>query len=110
MLLGQRLVNSLGLTGMAMTGVDIGGFSGNPTPELMVRWNSLGVYTPMFRNHAMQGTIYREPWRWGEANEAIIKKDIEQRYRLPALYLFSVSPVSSNRFTRKPDTGNCLYR
>jgi len=87
MLLGQRLVNSLGLTGMSFTGVDIGGFSGNPTPELMVRWNSLGVYTPMFRNHSQEGTIYREPWRWGKENEAIIKKDIEYRYRLlPYIY------------------------
>ncbi|GAB2705453.1 hypothetical protein GCM10027037_34130 [Mucilaginibacter koreensis] len=87
MLLGQRLVNSLGLTGMSMVGVDIGGFSGNPTPELMVRWNSLGVYTPMFRNHAQEGTIYREPWKWGADNEAIIKKDIELRYRLlPYIY------------------------
>ncbi|MEN0056228.1 MAG: glycoside hydrolase family 31 protein [Mucilaginibacter sp.] len=87
MLLGQRLVNSLGITGMAFTGVDIGGFSGNPTPELMVRWNSLGVYTPMFRNHAIQGSKMREPWKWGEANEQIIKKDIEQRYKLlPYIY------------------------
>jgi len=87
MLLGQRMVNSLGLVGMAMAGVDIGGFSGKPTPELMVRWNSLGVYTPMFRNHAQEGTIYREPWRWGKRNQAIIKKDIEQRYRLlPYIY------------------------
>ena len=87
MLLGQRLVNSLGITGMSFTGVDIGGFSGNPTPELMVRWNSLGVYTPMFRNHAIQGSKMREPWEWGEANEQIIKKDIEQRYKmLPYIY------------------------
>jgi len=87
MLLGQRMVNSLGITGLSLVGVDIGGFMGDPTPELMVRWNSLGVYTPMFRNHAMQGTVYREPWRWGKANEAIIKKDIEQRYRLlPYIY------------------------
>lgn len=87
MLLGQRLVNSLGLTGMALIGVDIGGFTGNPTPELMVRWNSLGVYTPMFRNHACIGTVYREPWQWGTKNEAIIKKDIQQRYRLlPYIY------------------------
>ncbi|MDB5009370.1 MAG: alpha-glucosidase, partial [Mucilaginibacter sp.] len=87
LLLGQRLVNSLGLTGMAFTGVDIGGFTGKPTPELMVRWNSLGVYTPMFRNHAAEGTIMREPWEWGEENESIIKKDIEQRYRLlPYIY------------------------
>jgi alpha-glucosidase len=87
MLLGQRLVNSLGLTGMSFTGVDIGGFSGNPTPELMVRWNSLGVYTPMYRNHAIKGSQMREPWEWGKANEQIIKKDIEQRYRLlPYIY------------------------
>jgi alpha-glucosidase len=87
MLLGQRMVNSLGITGMSLIGVDIGGFMGDPTPELMVRWNSLGVYTPMFRNHAMKGTIYREPWRWGKENEAVIKKDIEQRYRLlPYIY------------------------
>ncbi len=87
MLLGQRMVNSLGITGMSLVGVDIGGFTGDPTPELMVRWNSLGVYTPMFRNHAAKGTKYREPWRWGKENEAIIKKDIEQRYRLlPYIY------------------------
>lgn len=87
MLLGQRLVNSLGITGMSFVGVDIGGFTGDPTSELMVRWNSLGVYTPMFRNHAMKGTKYREPWCWGKENEAIIKKDIELRYRLlPYIY------------------------
>ncbi len=87
MLLGARMVTALGITGMSFVGVDIGGFSENPTPELMVRWNSLGVYTPMFRNHAAKGTIYREPWRWGKKNEAIIRKDIEQRYRLlPYIY------------------------
>jgi alpha-glucosidase len=87
MLLGQRMVNSLGITGMSLVGVDIGGFSGDPTPELMVRWNSLGVYIPMFRNHAALGTKMREPWEWGDENEAIIKKDIDQRYRLlPYIY------------------------
>lgn len=87
LLFGQRLVNSLGITGMSFVGVDIGGFSGNPTPELMVRWNSLGTYTPMFRNHAIQGSKMREPWEWGEDYEQIIKKDIEQRYRLlPYIY------------------------
>ena len=87
MLLGVRMVNALGITGMPLVGVDIGGFMGDPTPELMVRWNSLGVYTPMFRNHAAKGTIYREPWRWGKKNEDIIRKDIEQRYKLlPYIY------------------------
>jgi len=87
MLLGARLVNSLGITGMSLVGVDIGGFTGNPTPELMVRWNSLGVYTPMFRNHSAHDTKHREPWLWGKENEDIIRKDIEERYKLlPYIY------------------------
>ena len=87
LLLGARLVNSLGVSGMANVGVDIGGFSGNPTPELMVRWNSLGTYTPMYRNHAIQFSEYREPWQYGPENQELIKKSIEQRYRLlPYLY------------------------
>ncbi|MCD8741165.1 glycoside hydrolase family 31 protein [Mucilaginibacter roseus] len=87
MLYGQRLVNSLGLVGMSFTGVDIGGYTGNPTPELMLRWNSLGVYIPMYRNHAEIGTAMREPWEWGEENMAIIRKDIELRYQLlPYIY------------------------
>jgi len=87
MLFGQRLVNSLGLAGMSMIGVDIGGFMGNPTPELMVRWNSLGPYVPMFRNHAALGMSMREPWQWGDKYEQIIKKDIEHRYKLlPYIY------------------------
>ncbi|WP_345953338.1 glycoside hydrolase family 31 protein [Mucilaginibacter sp. PAMB04168] len=88
-LLGVRLVNSLGVSGMANVGVDIGGFSGNPTPEMMVRWNSLGTYTPMYRNHAIQGADYREPWQYGSENEALIKKSIERRYELLP-YLYSV--------------------
>jgi alpha-glucosidase len=41
----------------------------------------------MFRNHAAEGMVTREPWQWGEENEAIIKKDIEQRYKLlPYIY------------------------
>jgi alpha-glucosidase len=87
MLMGQRLVNSIGLAGVALIGVDIGGFTGDPTPELMVRWNSLGPYIPMFRNHAAIDTKHREPWLFGAKNEAIMKKDIEQRYRLlPYIY------------------------
>ena len=87
MLLAYRLINSMGLTGEAFDGVDIGGFTGNPTPELMVRWMSLGVYTPMFRNHTAKGNTSHEPWAWGEWNEALIRHSIQTRYRLlPYLY------------------------
>ena len=87
MLLGYRLINSMGLSGEPFVGMDIGGFSGNPTPALMVRWMSLGTYTPMFRNHTAKGNTFHEPWRWGKKNEALMRKSIRQRYRLlPYLY------------------------
>ncbi|MFD1258178.1 glycoside hydrolase family 31 protein [Mucilaginibacter terrae] len=87
LLLGARLVNSLGVSGMANVGVDIGGFSGNPTPEMMVRWMSLGTYTPMYRNHSIKDSDFREPWQYGDDNMALIKKSIEDRYRLlPYIY------------------------
>ncbi len=87
MLLAYRLINSMGITGQAFDGVDVGGFTGNPTPELMVRWMSLGVYTPMFRSHTAKGNTSHEPWAWGENNEVLIRNSIDTRYRLlPYLY------------------------
>jgi alpha-glucosidase len=87
MLLAYRMINSMSLTGVAFSGVDIGGFTGNPSPELMVRWMSLGTYTPLFRNHTSKGNTSHEPWAWGENNEILIRKSIETRYRLmPYIY------------------------
>jgi alpha-glucosidase len=87
MLLAYRLINSLGLTGVPFAGVDIGGFIGNPTPELMVRWMSLGAYTPLFRSHTAKGNTSHEPWAWGEDNEILMRQSIQTRYRLlPYLY------------------------
>ena len=87
MLLGFRLLNSMGLSGVPYVGMDIGGFIGNPSPELFVRWMSLGVYSPLFRNHTHFGYNYREPWLFGEINTPKIRKILEQRYQLlPYLY------------------------
>ncbi len=87
MLLGFRLLNSMGLSGVPFVGMDIGGFMGNPTPELFVRWMSLGAYTPFFRNHTAIDNNYREPWLFNDMNTARIKKILEQRYVLmPYLY------------------------
>lgn len=87
MLLGFRLLNSMGVSGVPFVGMDIGGFMGNPTPELFVRWMSLAVYSPLFRNHTHYGYNYREPWLFGEYNTNKIRKILEQRYQLlPYLY------------------------
>jgi alpha-glucosidase len=86
-LMGVRLVNSMGLSGIAFTGADIGGFVNSPSGELFTRWLSIGVYTPFFRNHTEVNSRDQEPWAFGEEFEAIAKKMIESRYRLlPYIY------------------------
>jgi alpha-glucosidase len=78
---------NLGLSGYAFVGDDIGGFNGSPSPELLTRWMELGVFNPIYRNHAAKGTRDREPWVDGPEHEAIRKRYIETRYRLlPYIY------------------------
>jgi alpha-glucosidase len=87
MMLAVRLVNSMGLAGMAFAGSDIGGFAGDATPDLFSRWLSIGVYTPFFRNHKQYGMKAQEPWSMGEEVEKTSRAAIEQRYRLlPYIY------------------------
>jgi alpha-glucosidase len=86
-LMGVRLVNSMGLSGIAFTGADIGGFMNSPSRELFTRWLSVGVYTPFFRNHTEINSRDQEPWSFGEEFEDIAKRMIESRYRLlPYIY------------------------
>lgn len=78
---------SLGLSGLAFHGADVGGFMGDCTGELLARWTQLGAFTPFFRNHAAMGTVAQEPWAFGPAIEAICRRVIELRYELlPLLY------------------------
>lgn len=78
---------SLGLSGIAFHGADVGGFMGDCTGELLARWMQLAAFTPFFRNHAAMGTVDQEPWAFGETVEAICRRAIELRYELlPAIY------------------------
>ncbi len=94
MLLGVRLVNSLGLAGFSFAGPDIGGFIGEPSPELMSRWLSIGIYTPFLRNHAAYDRNYREPWVYDKYYEKLNRDLINQRYKLLP-YLYSVAYEAS---------------
>ncbi|MER2600250.1 MAG: glycoside hydrolase family 31 protein [Caldilineales bacterium] len=78
---------SLGLSGLAFHGADVGGFMGDCTGELLARWTQLGALTPFFRNHSSLGTRAQEPWAFGAEIEAICRRAIELRYRLlPLIY------------------------
>ncbi|WNB18849.1 glycoside hydrolase family 31 protein [Marivirga arenosa] len=87
MLLGVRLVNSLGLTGVAFSGYDIGGFAGDANSKLFARWISIGAFAPFFRGHSMINSRDSEPWAFGEEVEEISRNYINLRYKLmPYIY------------------------
>lgn len=78
---------SCGIAGMPFIGADVGGFFGNPEPELLVRWYQVGAFQPFFRAHAHIDTKRREPWLFGDDVTALIKDAIIQRYKiLPYIY------------------------
>lgn len=66
MLLGIRLLNSMGVSGIPFSAMDIGGFTGNPSIGLYARWIQLGAFTPYFRNHTGVNSKSSEPWAYGE--------------------------------------------
>ncbi|MEO5599552.1 MAG: glycoside hydrolase family 31 protein [Cyclobacteriaceae bacterium] len=87
MMLGVRLVNSMGLTGIAFAGYDVGGFIGDASTKLFARWVSIGSFSPFFRGHSMINSRDSEPWSYGEEVEQISRNYIKFRYQLlPYLY------------------------
>lgn len=87
LLLGLRMIMSLGLSGMPFAGMDIGGFVGNPSQSLYAKWISVGAFLPLFRGHSMINSMSSEPWCFGEEVESIAKSYIQLRYNLmPYLY------------------------
>ena len=78
---------NLGLSGYGLAGDDIGGFASSPPPDLLTRWYELGVFNPIYRDHAAKGTADHEPWASGPEQEAIRRRYIELRYQLlPYIY------------------------
>ena len=87
MMLGIRMVNSMGLTGVSFAGYDVGGFVGEAGPHLFARWLSIGAFSPFFRGHTMVNTRNAEPWAFGEEVETIARNYIRFRYQLmPYIY------------------------
>jgi alpha-glucosidase len=87
LLLGTLLVNNLGLSGYAFAGNDVGGFIGECSTNLFIRWIQVGAFTPLFRVHSMINSRSAEPWSFGEEAEEIARNYIKFRYAiLPYIY------------------------
>lgn len=92
-----------GLSGFPMTGSDIGGFWGDTTPELLVRWTQLGAFLPFCRNHSARETARQEPWAFGEPYTRICRAAIERRYQLlPYLVMLAHEATASGTPIMRP--------
>jgi alpha-glucosidase len=89
MLMGLRMLMSMGITGIPFSGMDIGGFLGEPSPNLYARWIQIGAFTPYMRNHKQINTKSSEPWTYGEEVLEISRNYINLRYKLLP-YIYSI--------------------
>lgn len=86
---------SLGLSGFAYAGDDIGGFAGSaPSPDLLTRWIEVGAFNPIMRDHYQEGKPPQEVWVHGPEHEAIRRRYIEERYRLMP-YIYALADENS---------------
>jgi alpha-glucosidase len=89
-MLGEvRLLNSMGLSGLAFCGYDTGGFVGDVSAQVFNRWVALGAFAPFYRCHTTINSKDAEPWSFGEETEEIARNYIKLRYRLLP-YIYSV--------------------
>lgn len=78
---------SIGMCGHSFWSHDIGGFIGQPTPDLYVRWAQFGLFSPLSRAH---GTTTRLPWDYGDEALRIFRHYVRLRYRLlPYIYTYA---------------------
>jgi alpha-glucosidase len=104
-------VLNLGLSGIPISGCDIGGFATGPVPsgttanpvypstlggkvtqgitnyELLTRWMILGSFLPWYRNHYDgYNKQFQEPWAYGEPVPTNCRYFVGLRYRLLHVY------------------------
>lgn len=84
-LLSLHMMAGLNMTGFLYTGSDIGGFLGNPSRDLMLRWLSFAIFTPLCRNHSAKDKRFQEFYRFENVQD--FKSMMDLRYSLiPYLY------------------------
>lgn len=99
-LLNLKMLPSLNMCGFLYTGADLGGFGGNSTRDLVLRWLALGIFSPLMRNHSALGTRDQECYNFERPEE--FKEIIKLRYRLVP-YLYS-------EFNKANDSYEMMFR
>jgi alpha-glucosidase len=92
--LSTIMLKNLGMSGFSLAGADVGGYVGDPSPELLTKWLEIAAFQPIDRDHTEKGSGDQEPWVGGPEHEAIRRKFIEERYRLLP-YIYTTSEETS---------------
>ena len=79
---------SMSLSGYSLVGADIGGFNGDCTGELLIRFATVHLFAPIFRNHSACGTRSQEPYAFDEATK--------KRYRQIVMTRLEILPYLAN--------------
>lgn len=95
-LLNLRMLPSLNMCGFLYTGADLGGFGGNSTRDLVLRWLALGIFNPLMRNHSALGTRNQECYNFERPQE--LAEMVRLRYRLIP-YLYSELNKANDNYT-----------
>ena len=96
-----QLMN-LGLSGLVGYGTDVGGFFGNCTAELMMRWIQWATFTPLMRIHSVHDCVQQTPWTFGDRCREVTKRFIELRSQL--------MPLTYDLLVKASQTGEPLMR
>ncbi|NLC73784.1 MAG: alpha-glucosidase [Clostridiales bacterium] len=85
MLVSLKQQPALNMCGFMYSGSDIGGFTGDCTEDLMMRWLELAMFIPLYRNHSAEGTRRQELYCFG--HQDWFRNIVQLRYALiPYIY------------------------
>ncbi|KAF5375520.1 hypothetical protein D9615_009169 [Tricholomella constricta] len=96
MAVGVKIVLSVGVGGMSYAGSDVGGFFGNPEPDMLVRWYQVGAFAPFFRAHAHIDTKRREPFLLDQPYKGMIRDILRLRYSMLPVWYTAFRETSVN--------------
>ena len=100
-LMNIKQMPSLNMCGFLYTGADLGGFGGNCTRDLLLRWLAFGIFTPLMRNHSALGTRAQECYNFGNTED--FKNIISIRYSLiPYIYSEYMKAALSDKMMFRP--------
>lgn len=100
-LLCLKQMPSLNMCGFLYTGCDLGGFNANCTRDLLLRWVTLSIFTPLLRNHSACGTRDQEFYAFENSDD--FKNIINLRYRLiPYIYSEYMKAALNNDMYIRP--------